>query len=892
MQGWFRRNAPIDKGQVDLNNRVVYVANQSAETVLHEALHTATMGLVLQFYTDPSKLDEVQQAAVSNLEKLKTQFMDMDFSRTLRRDLEQDDGAVLNVAQVVQRQIAAQNQSARGKATALNEFMAWTLSNQNLIDVMRKTKVRTPLSNLVFKATAWVRKLLGLAPTQKLDMFSNILTNTAGLIRGETSTNRTLPAGVVMNQTTGTPVDARVSELIERFETKIQSHLDQMEPLAKPTEELKIRELANQAVGLFKFHGFDMDDQQASAFRKIQAAMASTMQFDNRALVQAQRVYNHVMKQLSPKDFEGYPDGNIRSQARFDVLTGEYGWETDPAGRSNLLASFLALSQVDPAFRKVLDGIDMPKDRGVSWNSADEWLTSLANSALDTLATAVSGSGLKSKTTKEAMDRLSLVLSEIDKDDRLWIEKKTQGFLDQADAVGTKFLSTVGERLSAWADDQSQKAVSQARSRTKELIRGSAALLGATLNEQRGGAMASAAISTMNQARKVPAFLSDLLVEIVGMTDENRAVTGLVNKVKAGVSAMRQAYREEVPKLIAERFSRELKDEEWSALHMVLGKTDVGALQNAYGGQAFRRMLTDNRYLVNEITQREEQLKTSSKAWATYQRKAKELARFMVKGEVGNNNLLRNATAIAALMGEPGKGTDDAAVIEQIDILTTLYALEMVDPGQLDMVSKLADTEAEGIEFLAGYLWSVRSDELGKIQTDAAKFNHYKGYIPAQRREGISLIVEDDSEHNKLVAMGYTRMGDYKGAGVESGKKGYYFSTVAGNGTYTQAAMQTIQQSASGVDPRTGRTITGTTAGVISGKYLGIIQQRLRHAQQGPVEALLPVYDGKGQIIAYERHMAPQALAALERNTHMGEMLGAWAGERHQRQHSAPLQLA
>lgn len=71
---------------------------------------------------------------------------------------------------------------------------------------------------------------------------------------------------------------------------------------------------------------------------------------------------------------------------------------------------------------------------------------------------------------------------------------------------------------------------------------------------------------------------------------------------------------------------------------------------------------------------------------------------------------------------------------------------------------------------------------------------------------------------------------------------------------------------------------TGTTAGVISGKYLGIIQQRLRNAQRGPVEALLPVYDARGQIIAYERHMAPHALAALERNTQMGEMLGAWAG--------------
>ena len=72
-------------------------------------------------------------------------------------------------------------------------------------------------------------------------------------------------------------------------------------------------------------------------------------------------------------------------------------------------------------------------------------------------------------------------------------------------------------------------------------------------------------------------------------------------------------------------------------------------------------------------------------------------------------------------------------------------------------------------------------------------------------------------------------MGDYRGSGLETGKMGYYFSTVAGNQTYQQGAMQTVQQSASGVDPRTGRSIMGTTAGVITGKYLGIIQQRLRN---------------------------------------------------------------
>lgn len=411
-------------------------------------------------------------------------------------------------------------------------------------------------------------------------------------------------------------------------------------------------------------------------------------------------------------------------------------------------------------------------------------------------------------------------------------------------------------------------------SRTRQLIRGSATALGALLNGERGAAYASGMVSWANES-KAPMMLKEGLYEAVGITDENRGVLGLVNRVKAGVSKMRQAYREEVPKIIAEQFSRELTEEEWSAMHLVLGKTDSGALQGKYAPMALRRLLTDKRYLVNEITQREEELKNSVKAWATYQRKAKELARYMVKGEVANNDFYRNATAIVAMVERVEVSKVDPGSVELIDILATLYALEMIEDKDMDLVANLADTEPEGIDFIAGYLWSTRTDELAKIQTDAARMNHYKGYIPMDRREGISLVVRDDSEHNTLVAMGYTRMGDYKGAGVETGKRGYYFSTVAGNGTYTQGAMQTIQQSVSGVDSRTGRTVMGTTAGVISGKYLGIILQRLRNHQYGPEEALLPVYDGKGQIIAYERHMAPKALAALERNTHMGEMLGA-----------------
>ena len=43
-------------------------------------------------------------------------------------------------------------------------------------------------------------------------------------------------------------------------------------------------------------------------------------------------------------------------------------------------------------------------------------------------------------------------------------------------------------------------------------------------------------------------------------------------------------------------------------------------------------------------------------------------------------------------------------------------------------------------------------------------------------------------------------------------------------------------------------------------------------------ENLLPVFDALGNVTAYERSMDPAQLNGLQRDTHLGRMLGAWTG--------------
>ena len=864
---------PVALGQVDMLNRRVYVGNPTGETVLHETLHAVLQGLLLQFYQDPAQLSSEQQDALSNLESLMAQFQDMNFL--------QEDSSTQLVASTVQTQIdVALSQAAVSgdrapwfRSVALGEFISWSLSNQNLIDVMRKSKVRTPLRRLVYETLKLFRRLFGFDASQKLDMFSNIAANTAVLLSAES-----LPsfpgsqAGRLLNQSLGLSTSSGLEWMLQNFETRIAAHLQTLPTMDSSLEGSSIRVLADKALAKFQSHGFTFDPQQEIAFKTFQAAFASTMDMDPAALLKVQDLFIHVTKQL--------PDDGFLVDLKKDV-------DYDREGRSNLLASFLALSQIHPDFRQVLESIPLPKDRQIDTSSTDALLGSTAESLMNSLSSLLSGQGRDSRTTRQALDRLTSRLAEIESDNRTWIEQQSTGLLDRADHRGAKFINKLGNKLVDYGDREVAQWQQEHRQKTRKILGQTAQLIGGVLSTTRGPDVANALTSILNNNRKAPRLIMELWNEIRGMTAENEAIYSLVNKAKYAVSAMRQDFRETTPKFLAEQFKRKLSKTEWSQMHQGFGKTDLSIWVGVKTLEKIREMFGDPRKRQSETKDLEEQLKALAadrSDYDFYRAKARDLARYMVKGEIAsaNHRFLSNAVAIARKLGERDMDANPAEELtETIDRLTSLYALEELDPETLKSLSSLVQEEAEGTDFILSYMGALRQAEMEKVrQSDLALLNHYKGYLPSDIQDGSSLIVRDDSEEKKLRYMGYTRLGTYEGSGAEGGKRGYYYSSVAGRNSYAQGVMQTVHVSASGVDPLTGRSTNGSTAGVITGKFVTTLTRRLAGApsQNSTGEPLRPVFDAEGSIIAYERHMAPERLAALGRNTHLGEMLGAWAG--------------
>lgn len=281
-----------------------------------------------------------------------------------------------------------------------------------------------------------IKKLFGLGQGQPMDMFSNIAMNASEiLVNNDVSHGGQIhgPTSPLLNQVSGQQEDPRLTRLMNEFDRKIAAHLRSREPKRAKAEEMDISLIADEAVNLLQAGGFQMDPQQTSAFRSMQAALASSMQLDGRAMTRAHKLFTHVMDQAPLESF--------------NRLTERYGGLKDTQGRSTLLASFLAMSQVDPQFRQALQDVNLPSEGEFDGSSVDAALTTMSENLMNKLATAISGEGHNNQNVLQSLDRLSEVLAKIETDDRTFIEKQANNLLGAGDEMGRNFLSRMGERV-------------------------------------------------------------------------------------------------------------------------------------------------------------------------------------------------------------------------------------------------------------------------------------------------------------------------------------------------------------------------------------------------------------------------------------------------------------
>lgn len=874
-------------GAMSVDRGEVYLINPSEDTLLHELIHLATSNVILGYYrglqgNGPRAAEAVK--AIKRLESLMAEFL------TMSLPVNMPHRAQFAYEQAKREIEAAKAQGTpEGKAKALDEFMAWTLANQDLVTHLQKTE--SPLKALARNVIEAIRQLIwgrqsSIAVTDSF--FSDIRFNAVVVIATRDSLPKAITEATYRHASQGMP--ERLVHLRKALADKVGSLINttryrtNIEFMAKiGTAGTNAREVT-QAFGAH----FDMTDPEYYTFEMIVTALGTQIELDPAAMARMQEIYDHVSAQLTVEHFEDptiIDDQSRRylGQQKFNLFTGRTIERADKEGRSTLLPSFLALAMVNEPFRQVLATLPVPEMIKNEANTLDAWFENQGHAAFDWLHKNLSGEK-KSHNVQVAMDRLAARITDT--------SMREQSLLAQAEGAVSGVMNNVNQRitrgmtkLAESAETLNIKTQRESNSRMRKASTAIAETVSKVASEDHADSVALGFMNTMNKA-KLPKPLFDLLNDLIGRTSENAPIYDMIKIVRATVQQMRQNYRKKVPKIIEKKFTRTLRPEEWAALHVGMFKMDLAVLTNHQGRDDVLALLTNRRAFNERVTNLETQLQAADPLGASlYMKKAKELAIYMRTGEA-EGNLLRNAHAIGHLLLEKkpaGWVRPSASTISLIDQLTTLYAYKELPAEQRRVISSLVQEQGAGVDFMLAYLAGLRKDEMDKTLQGRSLFNHYKGYAPEVSQNGMSLKIAYDSEARKLIAQGYVRVADYKGSSSDFKRSsmGYYLSPVTSQAAFLQGNFQNIQQTASGVDK-----LTGYTSGLMAGRVTqtNFVQHLVRRASraQKSQEALLPVFNEDGDVVAYERDISRHEVARTKPSQNIHEMLGVWRGRQEE----------
>lgn len=868
------------KGYTNIGDKTIYLINPSSETLVHELIHASTFETVLAHYQ--GETNAVTKGAVERLEKLMSQFMSM--SEQVSQVAPETRAAYDNARAAINGHLNnTQNQNEINKAAALNEFMAWGLSNQALMRLQQRNKANplVVMATNVFNAVRdfiWGRKK---APADGTDMFSGLVFNSSILIRSQPTLAKMASQGILY-QSTAYGQNERLSQIDKAFFDNVTSLVQSKDGIERTQQQSVIRDAIKAAttVGLTaEAVGFNMDMQGASTFRMIVGALATEARINPNALAKVSELYQHVTKTLKVEDFMRDETNDVEryyAQRKYDFIVGNLGIKKDAAGRSSLMPAFLALSIVNDEFRAVLEKMAMPKNIKTEWSSMDNVLSDLGNKMMDQISNRAAGIDKAPATIRAAIDALSDHIVETTQDREAFFDKTasvTGDAIDRANQYMVDAMTTLSNAARDKAEDLAQGNTFQ------KTLASALRVTAAVTNEENGQRVAEGIMSQANRA-KMWEPLHTLLNDLVGRTKSNAEVYDMIKTVRALGQQDRQQFREQLPKIIASKFSRPLEAKEWTAMYNGMAKTDLAAISS--NPADVLKLIQDQSHLDAEVLRLENSLRQQDPAhWSKYQAKMQQLATFMATGETGSN-LLRNAYAISGLFGESkqrGFQAKDESFVNQVDQLVSMYALDRLNEADRAILSDLAANEADGMSFSHQYLIGQRVEEQRKaIESDMAQANQFKGWIPTEQTTGVSLLVADDTESAKLAEKSYVRLAEYSGSSADlfSGSKSYFFSPVSGRAVFNQGILQNVRQTAGGVDVASGYS-SRMNAGVISDPAtVARIERQIRN-EQG-IEKLLPVYDSSGKVRAYERTIDPRMLEKLEQSTDFAKMVGVWRG--------------
>lgn len=878
----------------------VLISNTATnETIAHELIHAGTHRAVKGYMSkgidgligSESQKEAVGKAIDDTIGIMKT-FM-KDVQHKMDNDMYVSVGEQDLYTQIM-------TYTTNGNPTsALLEFMAWGLTNR---DVSQNLKSKTKDANKGFWLKAEMR-IKGLI--SKILTYYGIPSSAFKNLHERLSFNTLLiqEANVgSINPTTGKESYAHAvnlgksNELIANYESAYKAIISGK--AHDPEFNKAITEVfegayskvynsrAEDVLQSLSSKGISLDAEQQYAFKLIANTLAADSGLSPETMLYTQKLYTHVLDNVIVEDFMKDPSSNnpadlVKAKALYEGLFGGKDVKSDN-GTSYLLPSFIALASVSPEFSAGISKVDMP-DKIKGNGTIDSYLKAKGENGVNSLTRSLSGVSRHTSTINEAISSavLNYVRSQAKEESLLdrgsiittrgkdWVNDK---LVDVIDKTGDK-IKEVGENWREKADTRVGKITASAVSITGSLI------------QDKDGELTKMGLEALANNAKTPNPIKELLTDLIGLSSTNAPVYNMIKKVKSHIQRLRQTARETIPATLSNLFKERIDRDTWQSIHKSIGKTDLSALLGSFVYSKAIRVISNESNLSKEISNLENDITNIDPVRSTrILRKAKELANYMVTGEVSSNQLM-NAMQVSKLVGEPVKAPNvfSTSDLNKLDSLISLYAFQMMNGHDKKVLRDLIRTEPKAIEGIVRFAKSVQDSELTKdVQGSAGMANRRKGWTPFVKDSRKNLIIQDDASAGQLLGMGYVRVGDYKGSNMENsnGSKGYYYLDVTASAPYHQGVMQNIKTTVGGTDDLTGAGINPSAGLITDRAEVKIIHQKMINSNSKNVEGLIPIYLTPDSVVpyAFERAVSSEMLDLLEPNKNYAELLGVHRG--------------